>query len=203
VGKTNREGILDVAEQQFSERGFDATSLGDIADQVGVRSPSLYKHFTNKDEMFVAVLERLLDPYFDILHRILDVPMDQDQAEKNLHTVLRFYFASPNLARLLQHVALAGGAYANLVEERWFIPFFERAAALSVTNPYMKGRDPHELMLLVIAFHNMIVGYITLSPLTEKLIGGDPLSRDAIKRQEAFMLNLARSFWQEHTTSPA
>jgi len=196
LGKTSREDILDVAERRFSERGFDATSLGDIADEVGVRSPSLYKHFTNKEEMFVAVLERLLDPYFDILHRILDVPMDQDQAAENLRTVLRFYFRSPNLARLLQHVALAGGPHAVLVEERWFIPFFARAAELSETIPYIKGRDPSELMLLVIAFHNMIVGYITLSPLTGKLVGGDPLSPIAIERQEDFMINMARSFWQ-------
>lgn len=203
MGKTSRENILDVAERRFSERGFDATSLADIADEVGIRSPSLYKHFINKDEMFVAVLERLLDPYFDILHRILDVPMDQDQAEVNLRTVLRFYFASPNLARLLQHVALAGGDHATLTEERWFVPFFERAAELSVTNPYMKGRDPRELMLLVIAFHNMIVGYITLAPLTGKLLGGETLSHEALRRQESFMLNMARSLWQEHTEPQA
>lgn len=203
MGKTTRENILDVAEHRFSARGYDATSLGDIADEVGVRSPSLYKHFLNKEEMFVAVLERLLDPYFDILHRILDVPMEEDQAHKNLRTVLRFYFASPNLARLLQHVALAGGAHAQLVEERWFIPFFERAAELSVNNPFMKGRDPRELMLLVIAFHNMIVGYITLSPLTAKLVGGQPLEREAVERQEKFMLDMARSLWHQSAEIPA
>lgn len=201
MSKTTTEDILDVAEHWFAERGFEATSLRDIADGVGIRSPSLYKHFENKEEMFIAVLERLLDPYFLILHRILDVPMDRDQAEQNLRTVLRYYFVSPNLARLLQHIALAGGPHVRLVEERWFVPFFKRAAELSVTNPYMKGRDPRELMLLVIAFNNMIVGYITLSPLTGKLIGGDPLSREAIERQEDFMLNLARFFWQENASS--
>ena len=72
MGKTTTEDILDVAERWFAERGFEATSLGDISDGVGIRSPSLYKHFENKEEMFIAVLERLLDPYFEILHRILD-----------------------------------------------------------------------------------------------------------------------------------
>jgi len=33
--------VLDVAEDLFAARGYDATSLGEVADRVGIRQPSL------------------------------------------------------------------------------------------------------------------------------------------------------------------
>src|SRR2546421_12607567 len=103
------ERILDVAEAQFAARGFHAASLGDISDQVGIRTASLYKHFGSKRELYLAVLQRLLDPYFNVLGELLVVPRDAAQAERNLEAVLSHYFRAPNLARLVQHAALAGG----------------------------------------------------------------------------------------------
>ena len=55
--------ILDAAEDLFAEKGFSATSLGDVADRVGIRSPSLYNHFRNKEALYQAVLERLLTDF--------------------------------------------------------------------------------------------------------------------------------------------
>ena len=40
--RSTSERILDAAEDLFAEKGYSATSLGDVADRVGIRSPSLY-----------------------------------------------------------------------------------------------------------------------------------------------------------------
>ncbi len=40
-GQSTSERILDAAEDLFAEKGYSATSLGDVADRVGIRSPSL------------------------------------------------------------------------------------------------------------------------------------------------------------------
>src|SRR5215471_15132472 len=97
--------ILDVAETEFAARGYDAASLGDIADRVGIRTASLYKHFGSKRDLYIAVVHRLLDPYFRLLGELLAVPNTAAQAERNLETVLDHYFHTPNLARLVQHAA--------------------------------------------------------------------------------------------------
>ena len=57
---TTAQRILDAAEDLFAEKGYSATSLGDVADRVGIRSPSLYNHFRNKEALYQSVLERLL-----------------------------------------------------------------------------------------------------------------------------------------------
>ena len=46
-----RERILTVAARLFSEKGFNATSIRDIANELGVTKAALYYHFTSKEEI--------------------------------------------------------------------------------------------------------------------------------------------------------
>ena len=48
----------------FAERGFAGTALRDVAERVGVRTPSLYNHFASKESLYAAVLERWIAPAF-------------------------------------------------------------------------------------------------------------------------------------------
>ena len=59
TGSAARERLLVSAERLFSERGYTAVTLRDIADAVGIRQASLYHHFPEgKEQLFVAVTER-------------------------------------------------------------------------------------------------------------------------------------------------
>ena len=49
---TTRQRILDAAEDTFAHVGYEAASLSAIADLVGIRTPSLYKHFGSKQDLF-------------------------------------------------------------------------------------------------------------------------------------------------------
>src|SRR3990167_7114418 len=55
--------IVDAAEQLFAEQGYDGTPLREIAQQVGIREPSLYAHFPNKEAIYGAVIDRALQPF--------------------------------------------------------------------------------------------------------------------------------------------
>lgn len=50
--------ILQAAGRLFAERGFDGTRLDEIAAAAGVTKPILYRHFTDKTALYVALLER-------------------------------------------------------------------------------------------------------------------------------------------------
>lgn len=55
VTKTSRHDIIVVAGELFREKGYDATTLADIAERVGVLKGSLYHHISSKEELLVEV----------------------------------------------------------------------------------------------------------------------------------------------------
>ena len=61
---TARERVLAAAEGLFGERGYRGVTLGDVAEELGMRKPSLYHHAPGgKEQLYVEVMEELLERY--------------------------------------------------------------------------------------------------------------------------------------------
>src|SRR5947208_12344561 len=56
-----RARLLDAAEKVFVDRGFHAASVDEVAEDAGYSKGAVYSNFENKDELFLAVLERRVD----------------------------------------------------------------------------------------------------------------------------------------------
>ncbi|MBM7620830.1 AcrR family transcriptional regulator [Bacillus tianshenii] len=55
--------IKKSALQLFAQRGYYGTSLNDVANMVGIKKPSLYAHFKNKDELYKSIIIELVDVF--------------------------------------------------------------------------------------------------------------------------------------------
>ena len=60
----SRDEILRAAMLLFANRGFHETSMSEVARAARVSKALIFWHFKTKEELFVAVLNRLLEPYF-------------------------------------------------------------------------------------------------------------------------------------------
>jgi len=69
---STRERILDVALDLFIEKGFDKTSLREIAEQLGVTKAALYYHFASKEDILMALHLRLHEFGLDALTQLGD-----------------------------------------------------------------------------------------------------------------------------------
>ena len=58
-----RDEILEVALDLFSVNGYEATSISQIADAVGIRKASLYSHFSSKQDILDSVVDTVLKGY--------------------------------------------------------------------------------------------------------------------------------------------
>lgn len=63
-GARSREEILDAAERMMSVRGYDGTSVADIARESGLPNSSIYWHFNSKAGIIAAVMERGAERFF-------------------------------------------------------------------------------------------------------------------------------------------
>jgi AcrR family transcriptional regulator len=189
------ERILDAAEDLFAQKGYSATSLGDVADRVGIRSPSLYNHFRNKEALYEAVLERLLLEFSGPLVEMQESKgLNEERVLEWLEAIVRQHHANPNLARLLQHAALSGGPHTNEIIERLFNPMFRTPTADELEGDYfgqlsIMGLQPWAVM----AFNNLVMSYVTMAPMYRDLLGQDPFSEEALDKQLALIKTLLKA----------
>jgi AcrR family transcriptional regulator len=187
--------ILDAAEDLFAEKGYSATSLGDVADRVGIRSPSLYNHFRNKEALYQAVLERLLEEFSAPMSALSRGQVTNQQVFHWLEAIVRQHHANPNLARLLQHAALSGGPHTNELIDRLFRPMFQ-----SGTESHEREKSIFEQSGLqpwaVMAFNNLVMSYVTMAPMYRDLLGQDPFSEEALEKQLKLVKTLLQAVFE-------
>ncbi|MGH3450489.1 MAG: TetR/AcrR family transcriptional regulator [Haloechinothrix sp.] len=72
TGTERRQQLLDVAKELFAEKGFDGTSIEEIAHRATVSKPVVYEHFGGKEGIYAVVVDRetqiLLDRMVNTLH---------------------------------------------------------------------------------------------------------------------------------------
>ncbi|GIU93469.1 MAG: TetR family transcriptional regulator [Acidimicrobiia bacterium] len=99
-----RNQILEVATRLFSERGYAATSLEDIAEEIGFTKPAIYYYFKSKDEILFHIHDRIVQ---EGLAQIRAIRAQGGSPSQQLEQVLR-----EHMRRLLANVE------ANLVFAR-------------------------------------------------------------------------------------
>jgi len=58
-----KERLIEAALELFSQKGFDATSVDEIARAVGIKGPSIYDHFKNKEAILQEIVARADEEY--------------------------------------------------------------------------------------------------------------------------------------------
>ncbi|MDK8895021.1 TetR/AcrR family transcriptional regulator [Corynebacterium sp. MSK006] len=58
TGRQRREQLIEIGRRAFAERGFDGTSVEDIAARAGVSKPVVYEHFGGKEGLYAVVVDR-------------------------------------------------------------------------------------------------------------------------------------------------
>jgi AcrR family transcriptional regulator len=97
-----RSQLLRVATRRFARQGFDSTSLQEIAEEVGIKKPSLLHHFPSKNDLLLAVLDNLFEHWTSRLPVLLEaVTSGRGRFEAITSELLQFFREDADRARLL------------------------------------------------------------------------------------------------------
>ena len=86
-----REAILAIAAEIFSQKGFAATTVREIADAAGILSGSLYHHFDSKETMVDAIISQFID---DMVVSYPAIVEEVDEPVEALRQLIRTAFAA-------------------------------------------------------------------------------------------------------------
>ena len=102
-----KQEILEAALELFSIQGFEATSVSQIADAVGIRKASLYSHFESKEAILDALVKNVVEQY--AAHSIFAkgnweknvgaLPATPDEAVELIQGQLRYILHDSSISR--------------------------------------------------------------------------------------------------------
>jgi AcrR family transcriptional regulator len=110
-----KEVILSKAARLFREKGYNATSMRDLAEEVGVEAASLYNHINSKSEILQEICFKVANRFMSHIEQVTQ----QDQpAIKKLDAILRFHIR--NMLELYEEVYVSDREWKHLSEPYLF-----------------------------------------------------------------------------------
>ncbi len=70
IAAERREFILERAAELFSERGYHASTMRDIAEAIGIRAPSLYAHIAGKEDLLYGIVTEVATQFLTSLEGV-------------------------------------------------------------------------------------------------------------------------------------
>ncbi len=146
--------ILDVAETLFAEKGFDATSLNDIAKQAGSSKANIFHHFKSKEVLYLAVLKQACarsSAALDVVQKETSAnPVNQMEHFCCSH--LQAILSQPLSTQLIQRELLENGEKrGKQLAEEVFADTFAKVIAL-VKQAQAKGMVRQDIEPSLLAF---------------------------------------------------
>ncbi len=190
-----REQILDAATRLFARRGFDGTSLQDIADAVGIRKASLFHHFPSKEDLRIKVLDKLLSHWNEVVPRILAATSaGVDQSDAIIQEATAFFLADPDRARFLTREVLdsAEGIKTLLTSHLrpWFAVLCDHIRRGQEAGRVYAEVDPEAYLLQMI---NLVVCSTGTLGVLAPLVEGQTGDRRFMERHVTELLRISRA----------
>ncbi|TWP48731.1 TetR/AcrR family transcriptional regulator [Lentzea tibetensis] len=120
TGKERREQLLDVARALFAEKGFEVTSIEEIAHRAGVSKPVVYEHFGGKEGIYAVVVDREMQRLMDHIVSALSGSHPRELLEQAACALLDYIEGSTDGFRILVRdspVASSTGTFSSLLND--------------------------------------------------------------------------------------
>jgi AcrR family transcriptional regulator len=121
TGAQRRQQLLDVGRELFGERGYEATSIEEIAARADVSKPVVYEHFGGKEGLYAVVVDREMQLLLDRFTSALSAPgHPRELLERAALTLLDYIEEDTDGFHVLTRdapVTSAGGTFSSLIGE--------------------------------------------------------------------------------------
>ncbi|CAM5663824.1 TetR/AcrR family transcriptional regulator OS=Streptomyces alboniger OX=132473 GN=CP975_14400 PE=4 SV=1 [Streptomyces alboniger] len=120
TGAERREQLLDIGRTLFAAKGFEGTSVEEIAAKAGVSKPVVYEHFGGKEGLYAVVVDREMRQLLDMVTSALTAGHPRELLEQAAFALLDYIETYTDGFRILVRdspVAQSTGTFASLISD--------------------------------------------------------------------------------------
>ncbi len=187
-----RERVLHVAQALFAERGYRGTSLRDIAKRIGIKAPSLLHHFPSKQQLYLAVLDKMFESLEDAANAIAwGRESRQERMRQAVGDAIDFIASHPDFVRIMWKEMADESGVGRQVLKRRLPPLFSTAV-----NFIFRGQREGEFRTEVDPLHFMwslnsiTIGYFTTAAMLRRLWNMNLLEPAMIERRKREVIDM-------------
>lgn len=197
-----RAQVLSAATRLLAERGFEGTTLQAVADEVGIRKPSVLHHFESKEALHAGVIGDILEHWARLVPQLMRSATDREHAFDGLMRELIGFFAEdPDRARLLIRETLDRPKEFRAVileyVQPWLAMFGHGIREGQRRGTYRAELDPEQYLIQMLQL--IVVSIGTGEVLTDPSTGG---VRERAQGRHKELLRIARTSLFNDTTAP-
>ncbi len=187
-----RDRVLQVAQTLFAERGYRGTSLRDIAKRIGIKAPSLLHHFPSKQQLYLAVLDRMFQSIEDAANALAWAREDrQAQMRQAITDAIDFMVARPDFVRLLWMEMADESGVGRQVLKRRLPPLFSTAVNF-IFRGQREGQfrpevEPNHFMW---SLQSITIGFFNTAAMLKRLWGVNLLEPETIERRKHEVIDM-------------
>ncbi|WP_103706761.1 TetR/AcrR family transcriptional regulator [Paraburkholderia eburnea] len=161
-----REVLLRNARKTFGTRGYDATSVREIARESGVDPALLAHHFGSKDALWEAVVEQIAvhaRPMIAATAALRDSELDaRARVDRAVEIYIDKVFEEPDIGLFFSTATTEEGARLDLLVERLMRPYYDVMVPLfddAAKQGLLKVKDAEMLFFVLLNGVSKTVGY--------------------------------------------
>ncbi len=158
--------ILRAARRTFAKRGYDATSVREVARELGVDAALIAHHFGTKETLWLAVVEQIVElaePMFDALRALRTSSLPhRDRVRRALELCIDHELDEPDMGMFFSTAATEEGARLDRLQERIVRPYHDVMFPLlsdAVQAGAIRAVDPNVLFFMLASAIGTTVSY--------------------------------------------
>ena len=140
TGSERRQQLIEIAKSLFAERGYDGTSIEEIAQRANVSKPVVYEHFGGKEGLYAVVVDREMSALLDGITSSLTNNRSRVRVERVALALLTYVEEHTDGFRILirdSPASITSGTYSSLLNDA-----VSQVASILAGDFARRGLDP-------------------------------------------------------------
>jgi len=198
---TTRDRILEAALASFGTRGYEATSLDQLAAELGIRKQTILYYYPSKPELLDAVVDTSSADLVETLEGALqDAGPGWSRVEAIIRSVFRLALRRPELLGLLREVSRLGAPVSTRLSDN-LEPLVKRAGEFLEAEMAAGHFRTTDARLLLLSTYSTVLGVATEVEVL-RAVGIEPTLRSMVVRRRELLRFLHAALVVEPPATP-